>query len=195
MRFDFIACVPPTVLLWFLLYLCVQGIFSGIPYIFFFLMVVWQLWLWCFCKEPSWWQVLFLIHIIISSLTNDLIIRHNVWKIICRNLKIMINALSSRELVFASVGTLRPYQPQPIYPSSSLDLTLYFFKDFAFLGHLDLEGVYLFWPLFGSCLSGTLRLSKGKFSFSGVRQWSQGKNGYCTPYTSSVSFLFYFLTH
>ena len=61
----------------------------------------------------------------------------------------MINALSSREMVFASVGTLRPYQSRPIYPSSSLDLRLYFFKDFAFLGHLDLKGVYLCWPLFG----------------------------------------------
>ena len=51
----------------------------------------------------------------------------------------MINALSSKELVFASVGTLGPYQPRLICPSSSLDLWLYFFKDFAFLGHLDLE--------------------------------------------------------
>ena len=34
----------------------------------------------------------------------------------------------------------------------------------------EFPGIYLCWPLFGSRLSGTLRLSKGKFSFSGVRQ-------------------------
>lgn len=50
----------------------------------------------------------------------------------------MINALFQR-VVFASVGTLRPYQPQQ-FASSSLDPNAIFLQSFAFLGHPDLEG-------------------------------------------------------